>query len=348
MTSKPDALSSRYDAVPDTPEGPYDKGPDEDDLWFLGDAEPESAVFRVSRAPEGLIVPRDWRAAEAALAGDLAALCFDLGRLAERLSGLGPGMAERLAQAEAASLSWWLGDRIPADQLALWLGYRIGAMGEDAAGLIRTAWAARRLAAPLSPAAHLAIAAHLGIDGDGPLAGIASDVDTVLAPLEGVHPVTLGCAAFHLWRALDERTDHLRDVEAAVLGARLGAGRHLVFLPLSLAGFGALTTSGTPANRLSAWISGVHQAVLSALLTVDRLTVWRDRALQVTEDLSGRTPRLLIAAFLHQPMVTAQSGEAATGASRAAVQRNLTELTTRGLIREVTGQGRFRVWTARL
>ncbi|MFN7609750.1 MAG: hypothetical protein ACK5QX_02270 [bacterium] len=47
-------------------------------------------------------------------------------------------------------------------------------------------------------------------------------------------------------------------------------------------------------------------------------------------------------------MVSAPLAEEITGASRAAVQRNLGTLTERGLTREVTGQGRFRVWAARL
>jgi hypothetical protein len=34
------------------------------------------------------------------------------------------------------------------------------------------------------------------------------------------------------------------------------------------------------------------------------------------------------------------------GDLRAAVQRNLTWMQARGLIREVTGQGRFRMWRA--
>jgi Fe2+ or Zn2+ uptake regulation protein len=36
--------------------------------------------------------------------------------------------------------------------------------------------------------------------------------------------------------------------------------------------------------------------------------------------------------------------EALTGASRATVQRNLDWMQKRGLIREVTGQGMFRMW----
>lgn len=41
-------------------------------------------------------------------------------------------------------------------------------------------------------------------------------------------------------------------------------------------------------------------------------------------------------------MVSAPMAEARTSASRAAVQRNLRKLTDPGLIREMTGQGRYR------
>ena len=56
----------------------------------------------------------------------------------------------------------------------------------------------------------------------------------------------------------------------------------------------------------------------------------------------------MIAALATHPMLGAPQAEAETGASRAAVLRNLDLLEARGLVREVTGQGRFRVWTAKL
>ena len=40
--------------------------------------------------------------------------------------------------------------------------------------------------------------------------------------------------------------------------------------------------------------------------------------------------------------------QAITGASRAAVQRNLAWMQNHGLIREITGQGRYRMWRAAL
>ncbi len=169
-----------------------------------------------------------------------------------------------------------------------------------------------------------------------------------MAALAGASAMTQGAALCHLWRALDERPDHLRGLEAAVLGARLAAGQGaLPFLPLTLVGFSALTASGSPEARLAGWITGAQRAVLSALLALDRLAQWRARAMAETADLQGRTPARLIAALAAQPMLAAPQAEAETGASRAAVQRNHDVLVDRGLIREVTGQGRFRVWAVR-
>jgi len=60
--------------------------------------------------------------------------------------------------------------------------------------------------------------------------------------------------------------------------------------------------------------------------------------------LSGKTTRALRAVLTEWPLVSAPMAEALTGASRAAIQRNLAWMEARGLIRELTGQGRFRMW----
>ena len=60
--------------------------------------------------------------------------------------------------------------------------------------------------------------------------------------------------------------------------------------------------------------------------------------------LSGRTPPALRKALADWPLISAPMAEALSGSSRAAVQRNLAWMEERGLIREVTGQGRFRMW----
>lgn len=324
------------------PPGPYD-GDGAEDLWFLPD-DTDAGTETPASAP-GLVDAEAWRAAEAAVAVDLAELAFDAGRLAERLRSAGQGAGQRLALAEAASLSWWTGDRVGADRLALWTSYRIGATEDDGGGLIRTAWAARRLGATPATGVRVAVAEVLGAEGRGdPL--LAEEVAAAMQAVARRAAVTRGCALFHLWRSLDERPDHLRGVEAAVLGARVAGQGGLAFLPLALTGFGALTAGGPPERRLFAWVQGAHRAVLAALMTLERLAAWRARAEAETADLSGRTPARLIAALAAHPMLGAPEAEVGTGASRAAVQRNLAVLETRGLVREVTGQGRFRVWAA--
>ena len=78
----------------------------------------------------------------------------------------------------------------------------------------------------------------------------------------------------------------------------------------------------------------------------DRLTAWQGRAAQATAHLSGRTPERLITALVDWPLVSAPLLEQQTTASRAAVQRNMLRFQELGLIREVTGQSRFRFWRA--
>jgi DNA-binding MarR family transcriptional regulator len=106
--------------------------------------------------------------------------------------------------------------------------------------------------------------------------------------------------------------------------------------------------TGAVERRLGPWVQGAHRAVLAALLSLERLTAWRRRAEAETADLTGRTPARLIAALAAQPMLGAGQAGSETGASRAAVLRNLDLLVRRDLVREVTGQGRFRVWAARV
>ncbi len=321
----------------------------EADLWFLpGPAEFDDSAGALDlplplAAAGGLADPAEWAAAQASLAGDLADLAQDLGRLQERLGLMGQGAIARLAASEALALGWWAGDRLSSDRLALWMSFRLGATGADGGAMMRLSWAARRLAAAV-PQAGGAAAVLLGLAGQD--AALLEEADAALAEVQGLHPLVRGAAAFRLWRQLDERPDHLRGLEAAVLGAKIGGGRALPFLPLAAAGFAALTATGGAERRLAGWLSGAHQAVLAGLMELDRLRRWQERAVESVADLSGRTPRLLLDCLARHPMVSAPQAESETGASRAAVERNLTLLVTRGIAREVTGAGRFRVWTA--
>ncbi|HID67372.1 MAG TPA: hypothetical protein EYP31_03730 [Roseibacterium sp.] len=65
-------------------------------------------------------------------------------------------------------------------------------------------------------------------------------------------------------------------------------------------------------------------------------------------NLSGRTPPRLIGVLLRPPVVSAELVSATLSCSRPAARRNLGLFAKRGLIREVTGQDRYRFWTVQL
>ncbi|MDT8853578.1 hypothetical protein RNZ50_00735 [Paracoccaceae bacterium Fryx2] len=326
--------------------GPYDPEPDADDPWF--EPEPQDIPLpRADRRP--LIEPRAWAAAQADLAAELAAVAVLFGALDERLRAGPDGWRHRLALLEAAELSWWAGDRVPLDRLALWEGLRLANALDDSQALTRAAWALRRLAGGPGPEAGMA--AFLGRHGpQGAVPDGLEDLDELATGLDHLHPVTRSAALFHGWR-MQGQGGPARDIEAAVLAARVAArmGRGgAVFVPLAHAGFAGGRGGGAVLDKLALWLGGAERSVLAALLHLDRVADWAGRAGVALADLQGRTPALLVTQFAAWPMVSAPLAEQATGAGRATVQRNLTLMQGRGLIREVTGQGRYRVWTAKL
>lgn len=89
----------------------------------------------------------------------------------------------------------------------------------------------------------------------------------------------------------------------------------------------------------------VEAGALAALLELGRLTTWREQALGEIAGLSGRTPPLMVEAFLKAKVVSAEWLAAEIGCSPVSARRNLKIFENRGLVREVTGQGRYRFWT---
>jgi hypothetical protein len=86
------------------------------------------------------------------------------------------------------------------------------------------------------------------------------------------------------------------------------------------------------------------KSCLTAMRHLDDIESWFVRAETEMSPLSGKTPPALLATLTEWPLVSAPMAEAITGASRTAVQRNLAWMEARGLIREVTRQGRYRMW----
>lgn len=347
------------DLAPD-PRGPRNApgGPDRDaehDLWFLpGPVEDAAELLAPPRAPASILA--EWRAAEAGLAARLARAAGRLGALDERLRRGPEGWRHRLALIEAADLSWMIGDRIAPDRLALWLALRLTGVQDDTAALARVGWAVRRLTGGPGPEADLgAFLDRRGPehpdDHAEPLAERAGGWLEMMAQAADLHPITRACAGFHLWGlvGLGQPGDAL---EAAVVAARMAAagGMGAVFAPLAMGGAmhhaGGLRAGGPPGARLARWLEGSEAACRAAMRQFDDLEAWVARAEAAMAALSGRTPPALRRVLAEWPLVSAPMAEALTGASRDAVQRNLAWMQARSLIREVTGQGRFRMWRA--
>ncbi len=338
--------------------GPYDAEPlPEEDLWFLP---PEDHVTQ--NAAHDLPLPRAddrplvdvaaWADAERGLAGPLTNLGILLGRLAERLQAGPQGWRHRLALREAADLSWLAGDRVPMERLALWLTLRLGGEGDDAQALARAGWAARRLVQSPDPRTDLAgFLGRTAPEARDALDHQIADWAEVMGQGASLHSITQAALSYHIWPIVGLSAGHpnLPMIEAAVVAARHAgtAIGGLGFLPLCLGGAGGLRGRGSPAERLAAWVNGADQAARAAQRQLDGLRDWEARAQGAIAELSGRTPPALVDLFSGWPLISAPMAEVETGASRAAVQRNLNWMTEAGLIREVTGQGRYRMWAAR-
>lgn len=327
----------------------------EEDLWFLpgprqdeGDDLPPGP--RAEPLEAALITP--WASAEAAMAARLARVAGRLGALDDRLQRGPDGWRHRLALIEATELSWFVGDRIGMDRLSLWLSLRLSGVQDDASVLAHAGWAVRRLSS--GPGPQVDLTAFLErhdpkdmIDDAEPLADRAESWLELMAHAKGLHPISRACMGYHLWN-LSGLGQHGGRMEAAVTALRIAAaeGRGGIFAPLAMGGAGGLRPGGSVPERLDHWLAGMEAGCLRAMRQLDDIEAWTARAKTQMTRLSGKTPPALRAVLGEWPLVSAPMAEALTGASRAAVQRNLAWMEAQGLIREVTGQGRFRMWRA--
>jgi len=325
----------------------------EDELWFLPgplEEEPDYLPPGPRAEPRETAVLDDWRRAEEGNAAHLARVAGRVGALDDRVHRGPEGWRHRLALMEAADLSWFLGDRIGPDRLALWISMRLSGVQDDTAALARVGWAGRRLTGGPGPEADLFAfldrrdPENLGHEIE-PFADRAGGWLDLMAQVADLHPITRACMGFHLW-SLAGLGQHDDRMEAAVTAARIAAseGKGVVFAPLAMGGAGGLRAGGPPTDRLVRWLDGMQTASLTAMRHLDDIEAWSARAETEMSTLSGRTPPALCAVLTEWPLVSAPMAEALTGASRAAIQRNLAWMEARGLIREMTGQGRYRMW----
>ena len=128
----------------------------------------------------------------------------------QRLNRGPEGWRLRLALIEAADLSWFAGDRIGPDRLALWISLRLSGVQDDTTALARVGWAVRRLTSGPGPEQDLS--AFLDrrdpenlADQAEPFADRASGWLDLMAQATNLHPITRACMGFHLW-SLDRKS----------------------------------------------------------------------------------------------------------------------------------------------
>jgi hypothetical protein len=353
---------------------------DDADLWFLpGPPEEEPDFLPPGPQPEAKEseIVDAWRAAEAGQAAQLARVAARLGILDERLRRGPAGWRQRLALIEASGLSWLTQDRIGLDRLALYMVLRVSTVTDDAQALYRIGWTVRRLAggpAPLTLKSDL-VDLETFLDrrsqpGQGERfedAGASSRMIemaeretfenraagwlAMMDQAEDLHPLTRACMGFHLWHVaeLSQIDDPL---EAAVTAARvavadLASARSApgaIFAPIAMGGGGGLRAIGEPPARLARWLNAMESGVFAALRRLEEIEAWAANTEQEMGPLSGKTPPMLRDLFTSWPLVSVQMAERLTGAHRATVQRNIDWMEEKGLVREVTGQGRYRMW----
>ncbi|WP_208353213.1 helix-turn-helix domain-containing protein [Pseudaestuariivita rosea] len=333
----------------------------ERDLWFLP-APVEEAAWDMPGPwvdRRSLVDPDAWRRAERAQGRALVAAATAVARLDERLrQGAWQGALDRLALEEASALTWTHGVGISADKLALYDLLRLTFAADHQRALPLAHWAHRRLSGVLTPREGLA--AFLGrhpVKDPAPemlaLMGRAVGEYFDLAAEEwlsgldvDLHPISRGALAAQSWQLLDLSVEGAA-IEGSVAAARIGA-EGLNFLPFLPIGLGAqrVRPSAGVSNCLTQWYASVETGALQALMMLDQLQHWQARAHQVTRGLKGRTPGRLIEALLCKPAVSVAMLSEMADVSRAAALRNLTWFEDHGLTREITGQGRFRLWRA--
>ncbi|MGB1207647.1 MAG: hypothetical protein ACPG7W_00445 [Paracoccaceae bacterium] len=344
----------------------------EADLWFLPPAQdaddrpPWRARKSLGPPPDDAAQVQEWAQEEAQQAARLARVAGRLGALDDRMRRGPAGWRHRLALIETAELSWFTGDRVTPDRLALWLALRVSRARDEAGALWQAGWAARRLI-HAEGAPETALAAFLGRQdapgpqppaiteaAEDPFALRAAQWQGLMAAGHMLHPITRACMGFHLWAPMGLAPvgdlGHMAGrMEATVTAARIAAPS-ASFAPLVMGGGGVLRsqTGGPPTDRLGRWLEGMDGALLAAMRHLDRIEDWSARARVIMAPLSGRTPPALCAVLSDWPLVSAPMAARLTGSSRTAVQRNLVWMQTHGLTHEVTGQGRFRMWRAAL
>lgn len=304
--------------------------------------------------------PADWLAAQSALAVDLAGAALSVGRLEARLSLMDDkaraGATRRLALIEIEEMLRAQGTPLSREEIGL--DAMAARAGTDLAAMAQARWALRRLEGQSDPASlRDFLALHRNMDGaDAPWSerpvgnafdAAAADFLEAMEGLSGLHPLARAPAARMLWRLADLSPDGAA-IEGAVWAARdmARATPGLAFLPLGRHGRAIWADGGLPEGRLARHLAALSRGAEDACRMLDRLADWAQAAREATATIKGQNPARIIAALAAHPVLHTAQVEELAGISRDTAERLLSRMRKMGLVREITGARRFRLWTA--
>lgn len=346
----------------DDPEGPrsiYDGDDTETEPWFLPGpdaalADHEIPLPRADHTPLGDAAP--WLAAQGQHAAGLAKAAMAVGQLDMLVSEMGQGPLERLALREVEALTWAAGAPIALDEIGRDQLHARAAT--DLEGLQRARWALRRLQGQgaLDDLRGF-LGLHRGFTADGSrdqrlrLTGrdfddAAQAFHAARADMAGAHCFTQSAFERHLWR-LSDLSPEEDQIEGAVWTARRLASdcAALTFVPL---GQGARRLRGTGPQEFGRYLAAIAQGAAGAKAELLRVRSWAEGAKTATAHVKGDTPARIIDALVTRPLCSTQMVEEAAGVSRDTAERGLGRLQQLGVLREVTGGKRFRIWAAKV
>lgn len=309
-----------------------------------------------------LIRAEDWRKAEGPCAGSLARAAQALGQLDGVMQMVGSralaaAMHRRLALIEAGSMLWAQGCPISPDDLGR--DQMSAGADIDLTGLQLGRWAVRRLEGQGEPDDLRGFLALHQVGRSG-LAGLSGqrltgeDFDAAAAEfqqqwssLQEVHPITRAIYGRALWR-LSDLSPETDLVESAVWAARRMAlsSSALFFAPMGTSGRRCWLGGSDPVAQLRDWCDAVAEGATEARRLIIRLLDWRDRAGRTLARVKGDNAEKIIVALAAAPQALAADLALRAGCSRDTAERMLARLHEAGLVREITGAQRYRIWSA--
>lgn len=336
---------------------------DPETLWTDREAEENPALPPLPRAERGVLLEvGDWCAAEGCEAAALARAAMALGRLDGALAvtpeGQRAGALTRLAMAETEVLLWAVGTPLAPEDLGRDLMDVPAHVEPETLRLAR--WAVRRLQGrgrldELRDFLGLQ-RVEQGAGGSGLLRPAGAEFDAAAREFEGrmaevakAHPLTQAAYGLALWR-LSDLSPEGQEIEAACWAGRWMAADcvALAFAPLGHHGRPVWSAGGPPVERLGRWYRAVEQGAEAARQQFARLSGWSARAEVAVARIKGDNPARIIAALTAAPVLTTAMVEQAAGISRDTAERLLARMAAMGLVREITGAKRFRLWAAML